>query len=205
MSKKEEPFSIHHPDDNLFGEVLRETANAKAYLQHFYPEIAQKVNLDTLTLESESFLTPPFDLFKADIIYRCQWKASDKDALYFSLIWEHKLRPETYVAIQIGLYIFLAMHKMVKEKGRVLEPILPLLFYNGKKAWKPKTIHQLFEKKAYFDFFEPYLPNFQFLFNNIADIPTEQIMKIEVAFFRSALLAMANRHDGNLIFQHLKW
>ena len=118
MSKKSKPFSVHHPDDNLFGEVLRETASARAYLEHFYPEIAQRVDLSTLTLESDSFLTPPFELFRADIIYRCKWKSSE-ESLYFSLLWEHKLQPETYVTIQIGLYIFLAMHKW--KKGMATE------------------------------------------------------------------------------------
>ena len=201
MSNSEKNPFIHHPDDNFFGEVLRDTANAKAYLEHFYPAIAEQVDLDTLTLKSDSFLSPQFELFKADIIYRCKWKSSE-ESLYFSLIWEHKLQPETYVSIQLGLYIFLAMHKMVQEKGRPLEPILPLLFYNGKRNWQPKTIHQLFQQKVYFDFFKPYLPNFEFLFQNITLIPTEKILAIEIAFFRSALLAMANRHDDDLIFQH---
>ena len=202
MSKKEEDHFVHHPDDKLFGEVLRDPTNAKAYLQHFYPAISKQIDLETLTLESDSFLSSQFELFKADIIYRCRWKDSE-ESLYFSLIWEHKLQPETYVSIQIGLYIFLAMHKMVQEKGRPLEPILPLLFYNGKRNWQPKTIHQLFQKKAYFDFFKPFLPNFSFLFQNITLIPTEKILAIEIAFFRSALLAMANRNNRDLFIQHL--
>jgi len=201
MSKNNQ--KVYQPDDNFFKKVMEEKENAKAYLVEFYPELANKLDVEQLVLQSESFLTPEFNLFKSDIIYRCPFKNS-KEQLYLALIWENKLKPEKWVAIQIGLYIFLALNKMVKEKGRKVEPVLPLLFYNGKEKWIPKTIQQLFSSHEYFDTFKRFLPSFDFLFKNITAVPTEELLEIETAFFRSAMIAMANRHNFDLIITHFR-
>lgn len=146
-------------------------------------------------------MTAEFDLFESDIVYRCPFKDSNQ-SLYLSLIWENKLRPSKWVTVQLGLYIFLALDKMVKEKGRKPEPIIPLIFYNGKEKWQPKTLHELFEQHPNFEQFKKFLPSFNFLFKNIVEIPTNELLSIEKAFLRSALIAMANRHDFDLIIQN---
>lgn len=204
MSKKEKKNKkvIHQPDDRFFKQVMEDRKNAKNYLKNFYPELAAKLDLRTLKSDQDGFLTPEFDLFKADVIYRCQLKNSDKH-LNLALIWEHKVRAEKNVAIQLGLYIYLALNKMVNTKGRKLEPIIPLLFYNGKEKWEPQTLHQLFEKHPYFDGFKHFLPSFNFLFKNITTSSEEELYQLQNAFFRSAMIAMASRSDSDLIFQRL--
>lgn len=64
---------------------LEEKENAKAYLVEFYPKLAKKLDVEQLSLQSESFLTPEFNLFKSDIIYRCPFKNSEEQ-IYLSLI-----------------------------------------------------------------------------------------------------------------------
>jgi predicted transposase/invertase (TIGR01784 family) len=189
---------IHQPDDNFFKKVMQNKENAKAYLTEFYPGLAKHLNLEEIELRSESFLTPKFSAFKSDIIYRCPFKDSEEH-IYLSLIWEHKLNPDKWVAIQLGLYIFLSLNKMVKEEGKKVEPIIPLLFYNGKDKWEPKTIHQLFKTFKHYNQIKRFLPNFDFLFKNITGTSIEKLIKIKTAFFRSAMVAMANRHNLDLI------
>lgn len=58
---------------------------------------------------------------------------------YFCLLFEHKSKPDKYVAVQVGLYIMELLSSMVKKQGRELEPVLPLIFYNGKEKWVPQT------------------------------------------------------------------
>ena len=199
MSKKEKPKNIHQPDDNFFKIVMEDKANAKAYLQSFYPELAKQLDLRTLTSSKDSFLTEEFKLFKSDIVYRCKFSGS-KEQVYLSLLWENKSKPERYVAIQLGLYLFLAMHKMIKTKGLKLEPVIPLLFYNGKQKWKPLMVNELFKKHPFHDTIKHFLPNFSFLFKNITNEPPEELFKIETAFFRSAMIAMANKYSTDLLF-----
>ena len=90
---------------------------------------------------------------------------------------------------------------IVKIEKRELEPVIPLIFYNGKEGWYPETLTQLFEDHSSFKLFEAYLPKFDFLFTDVTDVPREKLLTIEMAFFRSAMIAMANRHDFDVLFQ----
>jgi predicted transposase/invertase (TIGR01784 family) len=197
-SKKE----VFQPDDRFFRFVMSQEKNARAYLQSFYPEIAAIADLDSLQVEPDDFLRPNLRLFRSDVVYRCSFKDS-LEQFYFTLIWEHKSKPEEEVAIQVGLYIFSALHRMSKTEHRKLEPILPLLFYNGKEDWEPKTVYQLFSDLPNYDIFKKYLPNFNFLFLNVSGMDPEELLLLETSFFRSAMLAMAIRFRQDLIIPYI--
>ncbi len=96
-----------------------------------------------------------------------------------------------------------ALYTLVKKKDTKLEPVLPLIFYNGKEGWQPKTITELFQNHPYFDSFKTYLPNFQFLFKNITNTPPEELLAIEERFFRSSMIAMANRFNADLLIENI--
>jgi len=200
--KKQNKKEVLHPDDNFFKVVMRETENARAYLVNFYPSIAALLDLDSLQLSNTSFTNPRFKTFHSDIVYRCHFKDS-KEALYFSLLWEHKSEPEEYVAIQVGLYIMEALYTLEKGKDTQLEPVIPLIFYNGKRNWQPKTVTELFQNHPFFDAFKAYLPNFQFLFKNITNTPATQLLAIQERFFRSSMIAMANRFNADLLIENI--
>lgn len=202
MAKKKK--EVHQPDDNLFREVMKKKESARAYLSSFYPEFAKNLDLDSLERQDSDFLSEKYKIFKADIVYRCKFKDSEEH-LCISLIWEHKSTKEKHVAIQIGLYMFLAMDKMIRKKDRKLEPVIPLLFYNGKEEWEPKDIDQLFEKHPFRAVIAPYLPNFSFLFKNITEEPIENIVAIQGQFLKAAMLSMASRHDINLVLKYFNY
>ena len=130
--KKNTPKEVYQPDDRFFRKVMSDVENAKAHLETFYKEIAAIADLDTLAQETDEFIRSNLKIFRSDIIYRCRLK-NKEDHFYFSLIWEHKSQPEEEVAIQVGLYIFEFLYKLSKAKDRKIEPILPLIFYNGKE------------------------------------------------------------------------
>ena len=202
MKKQKPKKEVLHPDDHFFSVVMREAANARAYLVNFYPQLSQQLDLDSLILGDTSFINPQFKTFDSDIVYRCRFKDSSEE-LYFSLLWEHKAYKEEEVAIQIGLYIFQALYKLSKDRDKKLEPVIPLLFYNGKGKWEPKSIKELFQEHPFFDIFKPYLPNFEFLFKNITGTPHEELLAIEERFFRSAMVAMANRYNADLLMEYI--
>ena len=191
---------VHQPDDKLFKVVMEKKENAAQYLMTCYPEFAAIIDLDSLEISREKFSIPNLKVFDADISYRGKFKDSD-EVFHVNYLWENKSEPEEHVAIQIGLYLFLRYYKMVKTKGQKLEPIIPLIFYNGKRDWIPKTVTQLFEGHAFFGIFEKFLPNFDFHFTNITKFPKAELLKIERAFFRSAMVAMASKHNFDLFFQ----
>jgi len=124
---------IHQPDDRFFQEAMSDPEVVKGYIQHFYPEIARIADLSSLNLENSSRLRPNLKRFEADVIYRCRFQGAADDHFYFCLLFEHKSKPDKYIAVQVGLYIMELLSSIVKKQGRKLEPVLPLIFYNGKE------------------------------------------------------------------------
>jgi len=195
---------IHQPDDRFFRHAMSKPEVAKRYIEHFYPDIARITDLDSLKLESSLSIQPSLREFKADVIYRCRLKQSEEQHLYFCLLLEHKSQPDKYVSVQVGLYIMELMLRSVKEAGRELEPVLPIIFYNGREKWAPLTLAELFASHPQLDLLEPYIPNFRFVFQDVSQLSTEELLQLDLSFFRSALMALSFRHQPYLIVKYLR-
>ena len=176
----------------------------RAYLQHFYPEIAGIADLNTLQQQNTQSMRPNLKLFSADVVYRCQLKGGSGQHFHFCLLFEHKSEPDELVAVQIGLYIFLLLREQVKAQKQPLEPVLPLLFYNGKATWRPKRIREIFKGHPGCEVLKPYLPDFDFLFEDAHRLPPEALLKLDLSYFRSTILSMAFRHKPDLIFEYIE-
>lgn len=198
MAKKTSKNKIHHPDDAFFKSVMSRKESAISYFQTLHPEWIDRLDLKTMEQQQETFLVPDFKTFDADITYRCKLKDSDKE-LSISFLWENKSKPDKYIYIQVGLYLFLAYNKMARTKGKILEPIIPLFFYNGKPKWTPQTLKDLFKGHSFLNEIEPFLPKFDYYFTDITKVPKSQLLNIEASFFKSAMFAMASKHNLNLL------
>ncbi|MCR9103118.1 MAG: Rpn family recombination-promoting nuclease/putative transposase [bacterium] len=197
-------LDIHQPDDRFFKLAMSDPEVVKAYLQHFYPQIAAIADLSSLKLESSVGIRPNLKRFEADLIYRCRFQGEADDHFYFCLLFEHKSKPDKYVAVQVGLYIMELLSSIVKKRGRKLEPVLPLIFYNGKEKWVPQTLGELFQEHPHFVALEPYIPNFRFLFQDATRLSPEELLRLDLSYFRSVLMSMAFRHRQHLIFKYLQ-
>ena len=203
LSLLKKPKEVHQPDDKFFKEVMLRKASVREYLSHFHPKVAKLVDLRTLKLSKESFISPDLATFTSDIVWKAKLKNSDKEA-YLSFLWEHKMQEHIYYAIQAGLYIFLFLHRKVNIDKKPPEPILPLLFYHGKKNdWKPPTVHELFANMPGFELIKKHIPDFEPLFLNLARKPKEEIASIQGDFLRSALYAFSMRHDSDLLLDNI--
>jgi len=195
---------IHQPDDRFFRHAMSKPEVAKRYIEHFYPDIARITDLDSLKLESSLSIQPSLREFKADVIYRCRLKQSEEQHLYFCLLLEHKSQPDKYVSVQVGLYIMELMLRSVKEAGRQLELVLPIIFYNGKEKWQPLTLAELFADHPQLGLLQPYIPNFSFVFQDVSQLSTEELLQLDLSFFRSAIMALSLRHQPYLIVKYLR-
>jgi predicted transposase/invertase (TIGR01784 family) len=197
-------LNVHQPDDRFFKSAMSDPEVVRAYLQHFYPEIAGIADLNTLQQQNTQSMRPNLKLFSADVVYRCQLKGGSGQHFHFCLLFEHKSEPDELVAVQIGLYIFLLLREQVKAQKQPLEPVLPLLFYNGKATWRPKRIREIFKGHPGCEVLKPYLPDFDFLFEDAHRLPPEALLKLDLSYFRSTILSMAFRHKPDLIFEYIE-
>ena len=197
-------LNVHQPDDRFFKLAMSDPEVVKACLQHFYPKIAAIADLASLKLQNGVSLRPNLKRFEADVIYRCRFQEEADDHFYFCLLFEHKSKPDKYVAVQVGLYIMELLSSMVKKQDRELEPVLPLIFYNGKAKWIPQTLGELFQGHPHYAVVEPYIPDFRFLFQDATRLSPEELLRLDLSYFRSVLMSMAFRHRQHLIFKYLQ-
>lgn len=203
MSEPKKPKEVHQPDDKFFKEVMLRKESVREYISHFHSKVAKLVDLRTLKLSKESFLSPDLATFTSDIVWKAKLKNSKKE-IYLSFLWEHKMQEHAYYAIQAGLYIFLFLHRKVNIDKKPIEPILPLLFYHGQQAnWKPPSVHELFADISGFKYIEKHIPNFEPLFLNLAGKSNQEIAAIQGDFLRSALYAFSMRHDADLLLDNI--
>ncbi|TXB53264.1 Rpn family recombination-promoting nuclease/putative transposase, partial [Phaeodactylibacter luteus] len=106
--------------------------------------------------------------------------------------------------MQVGLYIMELMLRSVKEAGRELELVLPIIFYNGKEKWEPLTLAELFAGHPQLELLQPYIPNFSFVFQDVSQLSTAELLQLDLSFFRSAIIALSLRHQPYLIVKYLR-
>jgi len=202
VAKKQEKKEVHQPDDKFFREVMQKKRNAIAYIRAFVPDWEEVLDLQSFKIQKETFTIPDLKTFDADILYKCRFKNSEKE-LTISFLWENKSRPEEFIAVQVGLYLFISYYNQIKNGKKKLEPIIPLIFYNGKQGWQPKRVTDLFRTHPFFDKIEPFLPDFGFNFTDVTKVPQVQLRQIKTEFFRSAMISMALRNNWRLLEQNL--
>ena len=173
----------------MFTEVFSDITIAKDFIQNYIPaEIAQFIELDSITRQKDSFIDEKLKESFSDLIF--QVKMQD-DIGYISILFEHKSYPTDDIAIQLLRYmcnIWEAMFK--KEKMKKLPVILPIVIYHEKKSWNIDQslagildgYHKLPEV------LRPYIPNFKYLLYDLTKYTEEELKgNAQLRFFFNVL------------------
>jgi predicted transposase/invertase (TIGR01784 family) len=148
--------------------------------------ILDKLDFSTLRQLPDTYVSKELQKSISDIVYACQ-RADGVGEVKISLLIEHKSYVDKYAPIQIGSYIFSGLLKQIGE-GEKPSLIIPILLYHGKSRWEYQTLSSLFGG------LEPelsrFLPDYQYVFHNLGEIPDEQIQALHNKFLAASLLAM---------------
>ncbi len=121
-------------------------AVAKELLQiHLPGKIQDIIDIDTLSLEKESFVEEGLKNSIGDVLFSV--KAGNQDAYIYILI-EHQSKPDPLMAFRLFKYKFNICDRYLKThpKSKKLPLIYPMIFYNGKRKYNAeKNLWALFE------------------------------------------------------------
>ncbi|EBY8644299.1 Rpn family recombination-promoting nuclease/putative transposase [Salmonella enterica subsp. enterica] len=116
--------------DPLFKLFLREPETARDFLEAHLPEdIRSLVHLDTLRLESGSYVDEELKELHSDILYSVKM-AEDAHCLLYCIV-EHQSTEDEMMAWRMTKYTIRAMNDHLKKGYRTLPVVVPLLFYHG--------------------------------------------------------------------------
>lgn len=182
-------LSIH---DNFIRSILSDKMLAKEYFQSFLPvEVQSLLDFQTLEQSTDTYLSKDLQKTMSDIVYICQRKGLP-DQVKLCLLIEHKSYIDKNAPIQMGSYIFSSLLRQVSNKEK-LSMVIPVLMYHGKESWAYHTLADIFEN------LEPelksYLPNFDYVYNNLGDLDDEDVEALNNKFLVASLLALKHSFE----------
>jgi predicted transposase/invertase (TIGR01784 family) len=150
---------IHQPQDKLFKLSMAERAVAKEFFEtHIPAAILEKIDLESLKLEKETFVDKDYKTTEADVVYSA--KMGDTTA-YLYLLCEQQTEVDTFLAFRLLGYTLRIMSKHRKQHPKDPLPLVyPMVVYIGEEPWDaPLDIFPLFgeaETLAREILFKPY-------------------------------------------------
>ena len=182
---------IQNFHDKIIKETFSKPALAKEYFRQFLPEkLKELIDIESMTIENGSYLSDDMREYFADLLFKFKLKHTG-EKLVISLLFEHKANPDKHVLIQIGHYIFSQWVKELRNKQKII-PIVPMIYYQGKKEWEVPKITNLFN--AYPEEILKYLPTFDYIFFAINTLTKQQLDEVTDVMLMIALAG----HNPNM-------
>ncbi|HGJ5883752.1 Rpn family recombination-promoting nuclease/putative transposase [Arsenophonus sp.] len=137
MSKKFTPT----PHDAIFKQFLSEKETAKDFFDIWLPdEIKALCDLESLKVESGSFVDSEMKNYQSDILYSVK---TSKGSGYIYVLIEAQSSPDKLIAWRLMRYSMTAMQKHLEAGHKELPLVFPILFYCGEQSPHPYSTNWL--------------------------------------------------------------
>ncbi|RJP22792.1 MAG: hypothetical protein C4527_21300 [Candidatus Omnitrophota bacterium] len=123
---------ITQPHDRFFGKIFSRMDIVEDILFNNIPAIATHLLPGSLEDCRDTFVNPELGKYYSDLLLKAKFK--NGESVYIYILLEHKSYHELEVAYDLLRYI-LQIWETVKEKGKRLPFIFPVVIYHGKKKW----------------------------------------------------------------------
>ncbi|WP_099350845.1 Rpn family recombination-promoting nuclease/putative transposase [Erwinia amylovora] len=123
------------PHDLAFKQFLTHPDTARDFMQLHLPLHLQTVcDLNTLKLESGSFVEESLRPYFSDVLYSLQSTTGDA---YIHVLIEHQSTPDKHMAFRLIRYAVAAMQRHLDAGHQKLPLVIPVLFYTGRRSPYP--------------------------------------------------------------------
>ncbi|WP_035277597.1 Rpn family recombination-promoting nuclease/putative transposase [Desulforegula conservatrix] len=185
---------VQNPHDKFFKETWTNPEVARNFMGHYLPsEIVSAMNLDSLEICKDSFVTEELGEFFSDILYKI---GIGDESGYVYFLFEHKSYPDAGIHFQLLQYIVEIWRQHRKEnKSGKLPPIIPLVLYHSEKRWEVDTKFSSAVILPNENFLQ-FVPDFSFILYDLSRYTDEDI-KGEI-LLKVALLVMKHIFDEEL-------
>jgi len=180
---------INSPHDKYFKQLFSQKSEMKEFLANGLPQVAKLLDLNTLQLDTTSYIDKKLNVGFSDLVYNCQYNKNIE--IKICLLFEHKSYVVNNPYLQLLGYMLNIWEQNIKQKQKLM-PIIPILFYNGNDEWN----YQIFE--SYFgemdSDLEQYMPIFKYEQINTTNWSDEQIQK---------MFSLVSLKIGVLVMKHI--
>lgn len=121
--------STSTPHDAVFKKFLRHADTARDFLDiHLPSSLRQLCDLETLRLESASFIEEDLRACYSDVLWSLKTTAGEG---YIYVVIEHQSSPDAHMAFRLMRYAIAAMQRHLDAGHKRLPLVVPMLFYHG--------------------------------------------------------------------------
>ncbi len=132
------------PHDATFRQFLTQPEVARDFMElHLPAELRAICDLNTLKLESGSFVEDNLRQYFSDVLYSLKTTAGDDG--YVHVLIEHQSTPDQHMAFRLIRYAVAAMQRHLEAGHKKLPLVIPMLFYTGKRSQYPYSTRWLDE------------------------------------------------------------
>lgn len=178
------------PHDAVFKQFLCHPDTARDFLEIHLPSTLRQIcNLNTLRLESGSFIEEDLRPHYSDILWSLETSEGEGD-IY--VVIEHQSTPDAHMAFRLMRYAMAAMQRHLEAGHKTLPLVVPMLFYHRNRSPYPFSLCWLDE------FADPVMARklyaTAFPLVDITVVPDDEIMRHR----RVALLVKGYANDTQL-------
>ena len=191
---------IHDPHDTIFKTSFSDRNNTIDLINGTFPkEIVEHLQLETLTLESTTYIDRKLKKYYSDLVYTCKYKESD---ILITILFEHKSYLPEFPHVQLLRYILNIQEHSIANTNKPIFT-LPVVFYHGKDTWKKRSFSEYFNIKD--DFLLKFIPNFDYLVIDLSGYSHDDIkQKITGQLLKILMQIMKYSHNENILNENLE-
>jgi len=191
---------ITDPHDTIFKTSFSDKANAIDLINGTFPkEIVENLKLETLTLDSTTYIDRKLKKYYSDLVYTCKYKNTD---ILITLLFEHKSYLPEFPHVQLLRYILNIQEHSISNTNKLIFT-LPVVFYHGKDTWKKRSFSEYFNIKD--DFLLKFIPNFDYLVIDLSGYSNDDIkQKITGQLLKILMQIMKYSYNENILNENLE-
>jgi predicted transposase/invertase (TIGR01784 family) len=195
----DEQKPLNNPNDKFFKKLFGLVGVVRDYFTTLFPKhLSAKLDLNTLEMDTTTYITTELSEFYSDIVWRCQL-VGKKTVVHICFIFEHKSYVPDYPHIQIGDYKQGAYNKQLAAK-QPLSVVVPIILYHGKRKWVVKPFSSYFGDVD--EEFQRFIDPCDYYLTDLQDYPDEMIEAFTNIFLMKGFLAMKHHTDKAYIKSH---
>ena len=132
-------FTTSTPHDALFKTFLTHPDTARDFMEiHLPKDLRELCDLDSLKLESASFVDEKLRALHSDILWSVKTREGDG---YIYVVIEHQSREDIHMAFRLMRYSMAVMQRHIEhDKRQPLPLVIPMLFYHGSRSPYPWSL-----------------------------------------------------------------
>ncbi|MDC7867422.1 transposase [Pantoea ananatis] len=142
------------PHDATFRQFLTQPEIARDFMDIHLPEELRAVcDLNTLKLESGSFVEADLRQYFSDVLYSLKTAGGEG---YVHVLIEHQSSPDKHMAFRLLRYAVAVMQRHLEAGHKALPLVIPVLFYMGRRrpypystCWLDEFTHPALAGKLY--------------------------------------------------------